>query len=325
MAMLSGDRRMCALVADDDRATAAILTGTLRRWQLDVVEAHDGLQAWDLLQGEPRPSLAIIDWMMPGLDGPELCRRIRQSEALASVHVILLTSRDDRADMVAGLDSGADDYIIKPFNIEELRARVRGGIRIVSLQQRLAAQVADLQAARDDLARLAATDVLTELASRRRWFEMAMHEFVRYTRYRHGFSVLMADLDFFKRINDTFGHGGGDEVLKAFGQIIRRQCRTSDIAGRIGGEEFAILLPDTAAERAYDVARRIVEACRPVAVETPLGTARFSCSIGVACIRPDDVAFESVFQRAAGALYAAKTSGRDRVEMEAPTIVRRAS
>ena len=137
---------MRALIADDDRGTTAILSKTLRRWNIDVTVAHDGTAAWDLLR-VAGPSLAIVDWMMPGLDGPELCRRIRQDPSLGHMYVILLTGRDTRADLVAGLDAGADDYMVKPFNAEELRARVQAGIRVVTLQERLADRVAELQSA----------------------------------------------------------------------------------------------------------------------------------------------------------------------------------
>lgn len=138
---------MRALIADDDRITTAILARTLERWNFEVTVAHDGGTAWELLCGDHAPSLAILDWMMPTLDGPELCRRIRQDPARAHMYVLLLTSRDSRADVIAGLDAGADDYLIKPFDTEELRARVHVGIRVLTLQEHLAERVAELQAA----------------------------------------------------------------------------------------------------------------------------------------------------------------------------------
>ena len=304
------------LIADDDRVTAAILGKTLRRWGLEVVEANNGLDAWDLLQAPDRPALAIVDWMMPGLDGLELCRRIRQQESLAALHLILLTARDDRGDIIAGLDAGADDYIIKPFDLEELRARVRAGLRIVSLQQRLAQQVRELQSARDELARLAGTDMLTELHSRRRWFELAASEFARCQRYRRPFSVLTADLDYFKQVNDRYGHAAGDAVLKAFAQVLRLQCRGTDAPGRLGGEEFAILLPETSTRVASDVAQRIVNACRALTIETAAGAVQITCSMGVASVVLPGDTIDLLLQRADEALYRAKHNGRDRLEVE---------
>ena len=138
---------MRALIADDDRGATAILAKSLGRWNFDVTVAHDGGTAWDLLAATEDPSLAILDWMMPTLDGLGLCRRIRQDPARAHMYVILLTGRDSRADLVAGLDAGADDYLIKPFDLEELRARVHVGIRVLTLQERLAARVIELRSA----------------------------------------------------------------------------------------------------------------------------------------------------------------------------------
>jgi DNA-binding response OmpR family regulator len=138
---------MHALIADDDLVTAAVLRAALRRLDLDVVMAHDGATAWGLLGSAPAPGLAIIDWMMPEVDGPELCRRIRSTPELSHLYVILLTARDSRADVVAGLEAGADDYLIKPFDAEELNARVRAGMRIVGLQQQLTSKIASLEEA----------------------------------------------------------------------------------------------------------------------------------------------------------------------------------
>jgi sigma-B regulation protein RsbU (phosphoserine phosphatase) len=138
---------MRALVADDDRLTTALLTRTLQRWGLDVIVAHDGGEAWEILRHDPAIGLTILDWMMPGADGPELCRRIRRHEAHAHMYVLLLTIRDSPTDIVAGLDAGADDYLTKPFDPDELRARVHVGLRVLSLQERLADHVADLQGA----------------------------------------------------------------------------------------------------------------------------------------------------------------------------------
>ena len=138
---------MRALVADDEPVTAVTLARTLERWGLEVTVAHNGEEAWEILQRDPGIALAVLDWMMPGVDGPELCRRIRQDEARSHLYALLLTARDSRADLVAGLDAGADDYLIKPFDPEELRARVQVGVRVLKLQERLADRVTDLQAA----------------------------------------------------------------------------------------------------------------------------------------------------------------------------------
>jgi diguanylate cyclase (GGDEF)-like protein len=310
---------MLALIADDDRGTTAILSKQLQRCHVEVSIAPDGIAAWERLCADgPRPSLALIDWMMPGVDGPELCRRIRRHPALENMYVILLTGRDSRADMVTGLDAGADDYIVKPFDAEELRARVQVGIRVAALQERLAERVAELQSARDELTRLAATDPLTGIACRRKWFEVGTSELSRSRRYGQPFSLLMADLDYFKRINDTYGHGVGDDVLKAFAEVLQRECRESDIPGRLGGEEFAVLLPQCTASAAHEVGARIVGNCRDVVVSTPQGPVSFTCSVGVTEVGEVDAAFEDVLERADAAMYQAKRNGRDRVSVLPP-------
>jgi sigma-B regulation protein RsbU (phosphoserine phosphatase) len=136
---------MRALVADDDRAAAAIVTRSLASWGFTATVAHDGERAWDMIQADPAPSLVLVDWEMPGLDGPEICRRIRNLPGRAHLYVLLLTARSSQADVVAGLDAGADDYIIKPVDPAELRARLQVGARVVALQERLAEKVKELE------------------------------------------------------------------------------------------------------------------------------------------------------------------------------------
>lgn len=148
-----GRRRMRALIADDDRIATVKLSRTLAKWQFDVSLAHDGESAWSVIQAQA-PQLAIVDWMMPALDGPALCRRIRQDATTAHMYLILLTSRDSRADVVSGLDAGADDYLVKPFDPEELRARLHVGVLVLTLQERLADRVAELEAAASVMKRL---------------------------------------------------------------------------------------------------------------------------------------------------------------------------
>ena len=303
---------MRALVADDDPVTRAILTKTLRQWGMDVTVACDGADAWEALTSGPAPQMAILDWMMPGIDGVELCHRIRQEPALAGIYVILLTGRGSRSDLVVGLDSGADDYMVKPIDTEELRARVQVGIRVANLQGRLESRLIELESARDHLAKLVSTDTLTDLNSRRWWFELAATEFSRSRRYDRVFSLMVIDLDFFKRVNDTYGHDVGDKVLRRFAEILRFECRQSDIIGRLGGEEFALLATETPLAAAETVATRIREACRRLVVSTPLGDVTCSCSIGISELRPEDENIDGMLRRADAALYDAKRSGRDR-------------
>jgi diguanylate cyclase (GGDEF)-like protein len=307
------DRSVLALIADDDRGVVVILETVLRRAGLDVVTTRDGEEAWTRLCTPPHPALAIVDWMMPGIDGLDLCGRIRRNPDLATLYVIVLTARDGRADLVSALRAGADDYVIKPFDLEELQARIQVGLRVATLQQRLAAQVIELQNARDALDRLAGTDVLTDLCTRRRWFEVANSELDRFQRYGHPFSVLVADLDNFKRINDTYGHAAGDDVLRAVARLLRTCGRQSDSVGRLGGEEFAVLMPESDATAASELAARIIDGCRSLTVDTRGGAVRFTCSIGIGEAQPGDTRVEDIVNRADAALYEAKRQGRDRV------------
>lgn len=304
---------MRTLIADDDPITARILTSALARTGMEVIVAHDGDVAWQQLNSVQPPALAILDWMMPNVDGLELCRRIRRTPRLAGMYVILVTARDSREDLVTGLGAGADDYMTKPIDMAELKARIGVGMRVTNLQQSLTRSVSELKATRDRLARLASTDDLTRVYSRRWWFDLAEKEFSRSCRYDRVFSLLMADLDLFKRINDTYGHEAGDRVLNQFGTMLRNTCRDSDVIGRLGGEEFALLLPETPAEAAQHLATRIIETCRSIIITNQtVDNVRCSCSLGVTEVRPDDERLDNVLTRADQALYAAKRAGRDR-------------
>ncbi len=303
--------RMRTLVADDDPIIATILSTMLARSGMEVTVAHDGDVAWQALNSLQPPAIAILDWMMPNLDGLELCRRIRSTPRLAGTYVILVTGRDSREDLVTGLEAGADDYMVKPIDMVEFRARIGVGLRVAKLQQSLARSVTELKSTRDRLARMASTDVLTGVYSRRWWFDVAAKEFSRSRRYERTFSLLMADLDLFKQINDTFGHEVGDRVLNRFGAMLRETCRQSDVIGRLGGEEFTVLLPETSSSDAQHLATRITEACRALAVDASAGDVRCSCSVGVTELRADDERLDSVLTRADQALYAAKRAGRN--------------
>jgi diguanylate cyclase (GGDEF)-like protein len=188
---------------------------------------------------------------------------------------------------------------------------VQVGIRVATLQGRLADQVTELEAARDHLSRLVSTDVLTNVYSRRWWFELAGVEFSRWQRYESRFSLMVIDLDFFKRVNDTCGHEAGDRLLCRFADMLRAECRHSDIVGRVGGEEFTLLAPETSREAAETIAERIRAECRRLVVGSPAGDVRCTCSIGISEVESGDQNIDAVLRRADAALYDAKRSGRD--------------
>jgi len=208
----------------------------LTKWGYDAVVARDGLEAWRVLQSEDYPRLAVLDWMMPGMDGVELCRRVRAAGREPYVYILLLTARTESHDLVEGIEAGADDYLTKPFNTHELRARLRAGTRILNLQE-------ELVRAREALREQATHDGLTGLLNRVTIMEVLHTELQRAAREKQPVSVLLADIDRFKLINDTHGHLAGDAVLSEISCRMRASLRRYDSIGRYGGEEFLIVLP----------------------------------------------------------------------------------
>ena len=293
---------MRILVADDDDVSRLRLEGALRRQLYEVVCAADGIEAWQLLKNDDAPRLAIIDWKMPGMDGVELCRRLRTSEKASYVYVIMLSSMSEKQDLITGLEAGADDYLIKPFHAQELNARVRTGERILKLQEALRVQ--------------ATHDALTGVLNRGTIMDILAREFARAVHEGKPLAVVMADLDHFKNINDTHGHLIGDAVLRESAQRMSKPIRAYDALGRYGGEEFLILLPGCALETAGRVAHRIRSALSAQPVSTKAGPIDVSASFGVAVADNSSHAeVAAVIESADKALYSAKRAGRNRVEL----------
>jgi two-component system cell cycle response regulator len=295
---------MPVLVADDEGVTRHFLDATLRSWGYAVTLARDGNEAWAALASESGPALAIIDWMMPGLDGLELCRRLRARQD-RYVYVLLLSGRGDKGDVVLGLDAGADDYIVKPFQLDELQARLRSGCRILDLEGKLRTR--------------ATRDPLTGLWTRGAILDQLDRELERARRGHTAVGVMMADIDSFKSINDSYGHSAGDLVLSEAARRIRTALRPYDSVGRVGGEEFLVLLPDCDAAIAYAVAERVRTniSCEPFYVEGASLTV--TVSIGITVNRQAPEADGAVLMRRADqALYRAKATGRDRVAGSTP-------
>src|SRR5437867_3944798 len=218
-------RRLKVLRAEDARFARHLLQGALAGWGYEVILAEDGEQAWQALQGSEAPSIALLDWVMPGLDGLEVCRRVRQAGREPYTYIILLTGRDRQEDVVEGLAAGADDYLRKPFDNLELEARIRTGRRIVELQQ-------ELIAAREALREQATTDPLTGVANRRTILDTLGRELERSRRSGTACSMIFVDFDHFKRINDAHGHPAGDAVLRQAAAAMRAILRPYDLLGR---------------------------------------------------------------------------------------------
>jgi diguanylate cyclase (GGDEF)-like protein len=299
---------MRVLVAEDEIVSRRLLESSLRRWNYDVVTASDGFEASKILQSPDAPKLAVLDWLMPGMDGAQLCRQIRQSETDSYTYILLLTSKHAKRDVVQGLEAGADDYVAKPFDPQELRVRLRTGKRILFLLDQLTA-------ARDTLRDLAARDPLTRLWNHSSITELLTSELSRAERQRASVGVVLVDLDHFKAINDQHGHLTGDQVLREAALVLHGSVRPYDAVGRLGGEEFLVVLPGCDEINATSHAERLRQALGRIAVSTPRGEIGVSASLGVTVVGPDGLVDASTaIHNADLAMYVAKSGGRNRVE-----------
>jgi two-component system cell cycle response regulator len=289
---------MRILVADDDKIATAVLTRTLKLWGYEPVVAEDGIAALKILSGENAPELMILDWMMPGMTGAELCRYIRKSSLNSRyVYTLVLTGKTERKDLVEALESGADDFISKPFHPDELRVRLRTAVRILELQSALLTR--------------ARNDSLTGLLNHGAILEELAKEFNRCRRENKPVSILLADLDHFKQINDRHGHQTGDSVLRAAAERIRSAVRCYDHIGRYGGEEFLIVLPGCDIEDALKLSDRVRNCVQAESDKIP-----FTISIGIATTHHlNDVSELQLVCAADEALYKAKENGRNRAEV----------
>jgi len=288
--------------------TRRLLEAALRQMGHDVIATSDGVQAWEQIRRH-RARIVIADWMMPGIDGLELVRRIRRLPGSGYIYTILLTARHEKQDIVAGLAAGADDYVVKPFDRDELMVRIRAGERVVRLEEELARR-------NEQLRRLTLIDGLTGIGNRRAFDESLrrMHEHSR--RFCHALGMLMIDIDHFKRYNDAKGHEAGDEALRTVAAILRESVRTGDLCFRYGGEEFVCLLPETALDGVMIVGRRLCDRVREAAIPHPDNPPHgvVTISIGAAALEPGELLTpEELLKRADQAMYRAKSSGRNTV------------
>jgi len=298
---------MKVLIADDSIVSRHLLEATLRKWGYDVLVACDGVEAWDELQKADAPSVAILDWVMPGLTGPEVCALVRQQAREPYTYILLLTSKSLKEDLIAGMEAGADDYITKPFDQHELKVRIRAGTRIVELQS-------ELLTAREALREQATKDFLTRVWNRLSILEILERELARGAREMRPVGVVLVDLDRFKSINDTHGHFAGDAVLSETARRLQSAIRSYDAIGRYGGEEFLIVLPGCDEPCVFGQAERL----RRMLKDEPMHMGDIEMiqtgSFGATSAMPGEkLTAEALIRLADEALYTAKRQGRDRV------------
>lgn len=280
-----------------------------------MVAVENGADAWAALQEDNAPQMAILDWMMPGLDGVELCRKVRGLQYGRYRYIVLITAKDEKQDVVAGLEAGADDYLTKPFDVDELRARVRAGSRILQLQDALLRAQGKLQFE-------ASHDALTGLWNRGAILDTVQREMARHQRTASPLGIIMADVDHFKRINDTHGHLTGDVILREVARRMVASVRNYDFVGRYGGEEFLIVLPHCGPEDLIAGAERIRLSIADLPITSEAVNLSVTMSFGVLSAQsgPDFADYESLLQSADAALYRAKANGRNRVEVASSSM-----
>jgi len=295
---------MKILVADDSGLYRSMLKSQLEEWGYEVVLAADGYEAQQFLDSDDAPQMAILDCLMPGLGGLELCELIRARKQ-GYIYAILLSADNQDSDVARGFEFGADDYLCKPFNKFELRTRLRVGELIIRSYE----EVAD---AHEALRFEASHDYLLRVWNRRAVIEVLGKELSRAKRSQTPLSIVLADLDLFKQVNERHGHLIGDEVLRSVAERVVGTVRNEDHVGRYDGEEFLVVLPNCTAEAAREVSERI----RRAIIGTPLpDDTEITVSIGVAQWRPG-LEINNLLHRADVALYRAKQNGRNRVEVE---------
>ena len=303
---------MKVLIAEDENVSRMVLAKALANHEYEVLQARDGREAWDIFQNEKEDIyIAVLDWQMPGMDGIELCQRIKGASLSHYVYVIFLTGKRDIENIVKGLETGADDYLTKPFDRRELLSRIKVGLRLIGFEKAL-------REANQKLHALAITDGLTGISNRRALLESLRSEISRAVRENSPFCLIMLDIDHFKKINDTYGHSAGDKVLIEVVNRIKSALRPYDVIGRYGGEEFVVGISKTDSK----INRVIAERLRTCICERPFQIEDrkidVSISLGVVNFMPsrdNDIndLLEAMIKAADIALYKAKEAGRNRV------------
>jgi two-component system, cell cycle response regulator len=295
------------LLAEDSQIYQRLIDSQLKEWGFSLVSASNGKEAWKLLCRPDAPRLALLDWVLPEIEGLEICRRLRERpETLPYTYTILLTAKSKKEEMLQAMEAGADDFLPKPFDPPELKARLLVGKRIVELQQRLVSANQSLQFS-------ASHDFLTGLWNRREILDFLQREIARSGRDCSHIGIVLADIDHFKQVNDHFGHDSGDLVLKTVATSLNRSLREYDGVGRYGGEEFLLVIPRCDLRTTLRRANEIRESVAIQSISLPTGAATVTLSMGVVAAE-SSTDLDHLIRAADKALYAAKRKGRNRVE-----------
>mgnify|MGYP003636814929 CR=1 FL=1 len=298
------DRQRQKILIVDDAETNLMILSNLLAEEGEIISATDGAQAIALAEAD-LPDLILLDVSMPGMDGYEVCRRLKSDIRTRDIPIVFVTGRTEDNDQEKGLSLGAIDYILKPYSPLIVLARIRNHLALQKAHR-------DLKAANAELTRLATTDFLTGVWNRRRFMELGEAEVARVRRSGRSFGMAMMDVDHFKSVNDTHGHDAGDNVLRALAEACVDRLRNVDIVGRMGGEEFALILPETDPQGAMLTVERLREYLSELAIPIDSGTLTVTVSIGVTTVRDPSDTIEGALKRADEALYKAKGSGRNR-------------
>jgi two-component system cell cycle response regulator len=304
---------MIILLAEDSAFYRRMIAKHLREWEFDFVDVRDGKEAWKVLVQQDGPKLALLDWVLPEIEGIEICRRLRsRPEGAPYTYTVLLTAKSQKQEMLEAMDAGADDFLAKPFDPAELKARLLAGKRIVELQQKLVS-------ANNALHFSASHDFLTRVWNRGEILAFLRREMVRSRRSASPLGVVLVDVDNFKQINDKLGHQAGDHVLVELAKRFSGNLREYDGVGRYGGEEFLLIVPGcdltTTIRRANEI--RVLISSEPVVSDS--NTTSVTVSMGVALAEPSETV-ESLLHRTDTALYLAKRNGRNRVESSTSSL-----
>lgn len=320
---------MKVLIVDDEKMVLNILATLIKEWDYEVILASNGEEAWKLLQEIDEPLILLVDWIMSGMDGLELCKKIKKSEKATNTHVIMLTAKSDIEDLVSGFDAGADDFLTKPVDPRELSSRLSVGRRILKYQYDLEHRNCVLQAttkimenimkelnsANEKLRVLSMVDELTGVPNRRCLEDYLAREWGYGLRNKDPLTVIMIDVDFFKLYNDTYGHQMGDQCLRKVAGILNHTvARSGDLVARYGGEEFVVALRNTSnvgAKKVAECLRQRVEDMRIQHTASTIGP-YVTISLGIATLIPELMSsHKELIEKADRALYQAKNNGRN--------------